>query len=109
MIRELSAWCNEKGRWSDETFGLNDETKGPNFETLCLHIEKELAEVRDKPQDLSEWVDIILLAMDGYYRYGGRDLGVDLDRKHYLNQCRKWPDPATREPGTPTEHIREEL
>ena len=58
-------FLNSKILWSWKTFG-----PGARAEGICKHIEKELLEVRAKPDDLSEWVDIILLATDGALRAG---------------------------------------
>lgn len=103
----LDRFCIAKGQWSEDTFGKNDEQRGPNASTICEHIRKELEEVLVDPRDLTEWVDIILLAMDGYHRYGGRSIHIDLEKKQAVNYMRKWPDPAQRKPGEITEHIKE--
>ena len=57
----LVEWCKRQWAWSDETFGPDNRTKG-----IVQHIKKELKEVEKDPQDLEEWVDVMILAMDGF-------------------------------------------
>lgn len=52
--------------WSKETFGCGIRT-----EPILKHIEMEVKEVRDsKGEDPYEWIDIIILAMDGALNAG---------------------------------------
>src|SRR5262249_50592273 len=76
--------------WSMRVFGEGRQTAG-----LTEHIEKELAEIRAKPDDLVEWVDVITLAIDGYLRHGGTVTGLvaDLAAKQEVNRGRRWPEP----------------
>jgi hypothetical protein len=87
--------------WSLRTFGSGRRTIG-----ITKHIEKECAEVRDNPDDLSEWVDIMILAMDGYWRAGGTPemLLHDIIAKQSINRERTYPKTNEDEPS---EHIRE--
>ena len=73
------------GAGRSASFGSGRQTGG-----LTEHIEKELAEVRAKPDDLVEWVDVITLAIDGYLRHGGSPttLVADLGRKLEENIAR---------------------
>ncbi len=103
----ITQFCIEKGKWSIETFGPTDELTGPNYQTITDHIRKELAEIAENPFDLMEWIDVIFLGVDGYFRYDGRELEADLRRKHEINLTRRWPDPTKRKPGSCTEHIRD--
>ena len=75
--------------WSQRVFGTGRQTGG-----LTEHIEKEIAEIRAKPDDLVEWLDVMILAMDGYLRHGGtpETLLPDLERKLGENIARRWPD-----------------
>ena len=52
--------------WSRDTFGNGRRTGG-----VIQHIRKELNEIEQKPDDLEEWVDVIILALDGFWRHGG--------------------------------------
>lgn len=89
--------------WSKATFGPGRRTKG-----LLEHIRRELDEVAANPDDLVEWVDVVLLAFDGYWRHGGTPEGfMDMVRyKFSVNQARKWPPPAPDD--QPNHHVKEE-
>lgn len=95
----LDALAQEKARWSTKTFGEGKRTRG-----LLEHLRRELAEIEQNPDDLVEWVDVILLAMDGYQRHGGRTLLEDLRKKHNVNMRRTWPSPESED--HPAEHDR---
>jgi hypothetical protein len=47
------------------------------------HSTKELREISGAPHDLSEWVDVVILAMDDFWRHGGKpeDLILALIRR----------------------------
>lgn len=89
--------------WSRETFGPYLRTKG-----VIQHITKELVEVEKKPFDLSEWADIIILALDGFWRHGGspEGLGRILEAKYAKNVARTWPDWRTMSSDQAIEHNR---
>ena len=74
------------------------------------HITKELAELIAKPNDLEEWIDIILLAIDGAWRegYTPKEITAALRYKQNKNESRKCPDWRTAEPGKAIEHIKGE-
>jgi len=93
----------DQSEWSARTFGHGTRTKG-----VLLHIQKELDEIADNPHDLEEWIDVILLAMDGYWRHGGepKDILRRLRSKLLKNMERKWPSPISQD--VPVEHIAEE-
>jgi hypothetical protein len=90
-------WC-----WSKKTFGEGRRTGG-----VTQHIEKELAEVRANPDDLSEWIDIVILALDGFWRHGGEveDVMKYLQAKQDKNFARQWPTPTSEDVAI--EHIRD--
>lgn len=96
-LREVLA--NQKD-WSLRTFGPGKRTIG-----ITKHIEKECAEVRENPNDLSEWVDIIILAMDGYWRAGGQPgmLLYSIIAKQAVNRERTYLKTNEDEPS---EHVR---
>ena len=62
---DLSAHIRRQREFSLRTFG-----PGPRSIGVVAHIRKELREVEADPTDLSEWVDVILLALDGAWRAG---------------------------------------
>lgn len=98
---DFTALARANVEWSNETFGPGQRTAG-----IVAHIRKELAEIEAAPDDLEEWVDVILLAINGYYRHGGMtgNLLDDLWRKYDKNTARKWPKPTGED--VPIEHIR---
>lgn len=89
-------------QFSFRTFGPGARTAG-----VVDHIRKELCEIEARPEDLTEWIDVILLAIDGYWRHGGRpeDLLPKMEAKFAKNRSRKWW-PIVE--GKAIEHIREE-
>ena len=99
--RELDEFLEEKTVWSLRTFGAGVRTEG-----VCNHIEKELREIRQDPNDLTEWIDVIILATDGYARADGKasELLPRLKAKHAINLQRKWQTPVE---GKAVEHVRE--
>lgn len=90
--------------WSLETFGPGLRSKG-----ITAHIRKELREIDADPHDLIEWCDVIMLAMDGYWRHGGKveTLLSDLIAKQAKNLSRNWPDWRELGEDCPVEHSRE--
>jgi len=87
----FAKFLKSKIEWSVKTFGDGEKTEG-----LIDHITEELHEIRENPNDLSEWIDVILLAIDGYLRHGGTPerLFFDLWQKQKINETRKWGSPA---------------
>ncbi len=97
----LADYLKTQVKWSRETFGEGKRTLG-----ICAHIAKELQEIRDDPTDLVEWIDVMILAMDGYWRAGGSPelLMWELRIKQDVNLSRKWPPPQPED--HPTEHLK---
>lgn len=87
--------------WSNRVFGPEFRCEG-----LCRHIEKEVNEIRAEPKDLEEWIDVIILAIDGAWRagYTSFDIVQQLKKKQLVNFNRKWEIPT--DPDEPMEHIR---
>lgn len=103
----LVTFIHDHWTWSQKTFGEGDRTEG-----LLKHIARESDEVRaaDHPdQALGQWVDIIILAIDGALRAGHTPLAVAqaILNKHRINKGRRWPPLVNQIPGEPNEHIRE--
>lgn len=94
-------------KWSDQTFGPGTRTEG-----VLRHIEKEIEEVRRSGgADLKEWLDIIILAIDGATRAGalGEDLIDGYHEKMRENFERAWPDWRDFSEDEPIEHIRRQI
>lgn len=90
-------------RFSETTFG-----PGPRAAGVCDHIRKELIEIEAAPNDLLEWVDVILLALDGAWRAGHAPeaIAAAIEEKQTRNEARTWPDWRTAAPGVAIEHVR---
>ena len=59
---DLMSHLERQQAFSLKTFGPGLRTEG-----LIDHIQKELIEIAEHPADLFEWVDLILLGLDGAY------------------------------------------
>lgn len=75
--------------WSERTFGPGPRTAG-----VTDHIRKELREIEAAPDDLGEWVDVIILAFDGAWRCGADPQQIidAVKVKQAKNEAREWPD-----------------
>lgn len=89
--------------WSEKTFGPDDRTKG-----VIDHIRKELDEIAKDPKDVYEWIDVVILALDGAWRNGfsPEKIADALAHKQYINENRTWPDWRTQPTDRATEHVR---
>lgn len=101
---DLVAHLYRQRAFSRETFGPGQRTQG-----VLDHIRKELIEIEASPADLGEWVDVILLALDGAWRAGfdPARIALAIATKQIRNEGRRWPDWRTAEPGKAIEHVRE--
>lgn len=90
--------------FSERTFGPGPRTAG-----VLDHIRKELLEIERDPDDLLEWVDLLLLAFDGALRrgYAPRRILAAYREKLAANEHRGWPDWRKADPEKAIEHIRE--
>lgn len=100
---DLIAHLYRQREFSERTFG-----PGARLEGVTDHITKELIEVRDSGGALAEWVDVILLALDGAWRSGAspEEITFAIASKQLRNESRTWPDWRTAEPGKAIEHDR---
>ena len=97
----MTNYINNQQQWSLETFGPGARTKG-----LTKHIKKELQEIEQDPTSVEEWVDVIILALDGAWRAGheSEEIVAALQEKQMINFIRTWPTPKSED--EPTEHLR---
>lgn len=89
--------------FSEKTFGPGPRTAG-----VLDHIRKELIEIEAAPADLSEWIDVVILALDGAWRAGhspDQIIGA-LVVKQDRNEARVWPDWRTAPTDRAIEHDR---
>lgn len=91
-------------------FSLDTFGPGKRHQPVIDHIRKELVEIEATPDDLEEWIDVLLLAFDGAWRCTGaqpEEVIEMLEYKVLKNQNRKWPDWRTADPDKAIEHLRE--
>jgi hypothetical protein len=107
--------------FSHATFGPGERTQG-----VIDHIRKELIEVENSNGSALEWVDIVILALDGLTRELMYTSGVGHDlplrhpdpagraelacqmilHKQAINEARDWPDWRKAPAGRAIEHDR---
>lgn len=98
----LADYIKRQEEWSSKTFGHGVRTKG-----ITAHIRKELDEIEAAPHDVEEWVDVVILALDGAWRagYSPEQICAALDAKQAKNFLRTYPMPISDD--HPSEHVRE--
>jgi len=101
----LESYLTRQWAWSERTFGPGRRTLG-----ILTHIRKELEEIVDNPTDLSEWIDVIMIATDGFLRHGGTITGflpalLDKQRKNF---ARKWPEHRPEERSRGAREVSEQ-
>lgn len=99
----LREHLERQAAWSRDTFGPGPRTKG-----VIDHITKELAEIAADPTDLTEWIDVVILALDGAWRAGGtpEEIIATLVAKQAKNEARSWPDHRLASEDVAIEHER---
>lgn len=101
---DLVEHLERQSEWSIETFGAGEHVEG-----VLDHIEEEIEEVRETPDDLEEWIDIVILALDGAHRqgYSPERIATALFMKQNENEERDWPDIEDQEPGKAVNHNKQ--
>ena len=86
---DLVAHIERLREWSRRTFGPAKRTAG-----ILEHIEKEIDEVRATPDNVEEWIDIVILAFDGAWRHGHSPAAIAqaLVAKQTIIERRSYPD-----------------
>lgn len=107
-VRAAREWSlvehlHRQRQFSERTFG-----PGPRTQGVVDHIRKELDEILADPADLGEWIDVVMLALDGAWRSGAEpiEIAAALRAKLVKNEARKWPDWRTADPTKAIEHDR---
>lgn len=100
---DFHAHLGRQREFSRNAFGPGDRAKA-----IVDHIRKELVEVEADYTDLAEWIDLVILALDGAWRSGASpDLIIAaLVAKQEKNEARTWPDWRTSDPDKAIEHDR---
>lgn len=108
-VRVIGGWSGllqhlgRQADWSARTFGPGTRAQG-----VIDHIRKELVEIEADPTDLTEWIDVVILALDGAWRSGASPVEIidTLRWKQARNEAREWPDWRTAAEDKAIEHIR---
>jgi len=106
--------------FSRATFGPGERRQG-----VIDHIRKELVEIENaesQRERVGEWVDVVILGLDGLWRAIDALKGLDnhdgdadaialtavveIVKKQRRNEARKWPDWRTADPNKAIEHVR---
>lgn len=100
---DLVAHLHRQRTFSERTFGPGTRTLG-----VIDHIRKELREIEADPADTMEWIDVVLLALDGAWRHGAspEQIAAAIEAKQTKNEGRKWPDWRTMPTDKGIEHDR---
>jgi hypothetical protein len=103
MQFDLAAHLRRQAAFSERTFG-----PGKRVEGVCDHIRKELVEVEQSGGSLSEWVDVIILGLDGAWRSGAtpEQIVTAIEAKQSKNECRRCADWRTADASKAIEHDR---
>ena len=99
---DLVAHLNRQCAFSLKTFGPGSRVRG-----ITDHIRKELQEIEAEPDSL-EWVDVVILALDGAWRagYTPEQIAAAIEAKQIKNEERSWPDWRLFGDNEPIEHER---
>lgn len=100
---DMEAHIERQREWSGRTFGTTPRAAG-----IVAHIRKELLEIEAAPHDLGEWIDVVILALDGAWRTGATpgDIIGALVAKQTANEARTWPPLSEQSEDKATEHDR---
>jgi hypothetical protein len=100
---DFHAHLERQREWSSRTFGPGNRTAG-----VVDHIRKELTEIEEHPDDLSEWADVVILGLDGFWRAGAtpEQIIAAIVAKQVKNEARVWPDWRTQPLDKAIEHDR---
>ncbi len=101
---DFRAHLARQAEFSEKTFGPGRRTAG-----VCDHIREELIEVEASPDDLEEWIDVVILALDGARRTGATpdQIIAALVEKQTKNEARTWPDWRTADRNKKIKAIKE--
>lgn len=120
-MTDLESMLARQIAFSRATFG-----PGERMEGVLDHISKEMEEIRNGNNDPNEWVDMVILSLDGLWRsilesnntnFAWVDNVDNVDdcsyemtnlllSKYAKNEMRTWPDWRTADPNKAIEHDR---
>lgn len=112
MAFDLEAHLKRQIAFSRGAFGPGERMHG-----VIDHIRKELTEVEEANGESDEWVDVVILALDGLTRRlvaSGYDVDLAarvacqmIEGKQGRNEMREWPDWRTAPADKAIEHTVE--
>lgn len=90
----LEDFLRRQKAFSEVAFGGGRRTIG-----ITEHIKKEIEEVRAAEDNLEEWIDIVILGLDGAWRMGAtpEQIAEMLEAKLAKNMARRWPKPQSQD------------
>lgn len=108
MTFDIAAHLRRQKEFSERAFG---PMVGQPRRGVLDHIRKELDEVEKDWQAgvrSDEWVDVVILAFDGFLRegYSVEEILTLWEAKQTKNEKREWPDWRTADPDKAIEHVR---
>lgn len=100
---DFAAHLQRQREWSERTFGPGNRTLG-----IVDHIRKELGEILAAPDDAEEFVDVVILGLDGLWRIGKTPVQIieAIAAKQAKNEARQWPDWRTMPADKAIKHVR---
>lgn len=104
---DLVSHIHRQRAFSIKTFGPIGQGQKP--EGVIAHILKEIHdELSLDPTSLKEWVDMLILSIDGCIKSGhsAEEIVQALVDKQTRNEQRQWPDWRTMDPSKAIEHVR---
>lgn len=106
IVFDLVAHVTNQQEFSFRTFGPLGQGQKP--EGVITHLEKELNELRINPRDLEEWIDVVILGIDGATKsgYSPEQIVTMLMAKQVKNERRNWPDWRKIDLSQAIEHVR---
>lgn len=92
--------------FSQRVFGA-----GPKTEQILRHISRQSVDTIARGNPTEEWVDIMILAMDGALRSGSTPYEIAglLEYKMTVNEAREWPKLEDQVMDEPVHHIKKQV
>jgi len=102
-IKTFTDLVNRQRTWSTTQFG-----ESVDLPRILNHITEATGDVEKEPARLHNWIDIVLLAMDGAWRAGHspKEVVQAIQDVQVRNIMRDWQNPGDLPIGEPIKHIR---
>jgi hypothetical protein len=114
IIMDFKHYLIRKIQWSIKTFGQGKRTNG-----VLQHISREIEEVKGSNGSAKEWVDLVILSLDGlcrelvYNKPGMSEVAASnaaitlLMEKQLENEAREWPPVDEANQDVAIAHLKE--